>query len=157
MIDERDPIDFQVDLARIDDAGLPELSGVPLVRKKKRRITMEMWAGAGFSDACVAHEVSPRQGMRWRLQDPRFNLWCDIYEWEQEHTDLALIASSVIEAAKEDPRLGLQVLKARHPDWNPSKRVVHEDDSKNEVRTRLIPTRGVVEAEFRQLPEGGTE
>lgn len=156
VVDELDAFETSLELAD-DDTEMPEIIGPAALRKAKKDLVRHMWAGQNFAEACGSISVPIFQAARWRNPnrqeyDIRFNMWCELYETENEQVRLARITKKVYDEAEEDARLGLQVLKARDPEkWNPSKVVKSSDDDDN--RRRFLPQRSVINANFRE-PNG---
>lgn len=150
--------DFNQALTVVNDSldDLPAISGNQRVTKAKMEIVEWLWAHLNFEEAVEKVGVPLHQANSWRNEssknfDIRFAMWCDIWEAEEEQRHLAQITKNVMEKAKDDAKIGLQVLKARQPEkWNPGK-VETASSSQEDNRRKFIPTRGAIKATYKEI------
>lgn len=151
-VDELGAFEESLRLADEDDS-LPEIIGNRVIRKTKKDIVRFLWGGMDMAEACEQLGMPYFQAARWRNPsskeyDVRFNMWCELYESENEQVRLAKISRNVYEKAEDDAKLGLQVLKARDPEkWNPGKGSESKGDT--DERRRFLPRRAVINADFK--------
>lgn len=144
------------ELQELFDELVPPLAGAKARLEAKRNILLGLYQGFSPRAACRAAGILPVTYTRLRRADPLFAQACDVWIKEKRAELLEAVEENVYQQAlKDDIKagfLGLQVLKAQHPDWEERPVLtVLQTGRQQHVPSQSIQT---VDAAFRELPNG---